>query len=699
MNKGRILLVGFGPGAEAHMTLRARRAIAESDVVIGYARYVKLLKDQLEGKEVIRKGMTEEIERCVEAYEQAKSGKTVALISSGDIGVYGMAGPTYEVLLQSGWTPASGIGVEVIPGCTALSACASLVGAPLTHDFCAISLSDLLTPWPTIAKRIDAAGRSDFVVGLYNPKSGRRTRQIAEAQRILLQYRKPDTPVAVVKSAYRESQDIQIVHLDEMKECETGMLTTVLIGNSSSYLQEGLMITPRGYTNKYESITGAVKAGEKAGRSLSMGLDGWRACVRAYLRDNAVSSLQYVARHFDARMGEIFAAISEAGVDDGAGDFAAMAVRTGAEAAMLEAAREWGLLRAVVRSEAGAVSELLLSAADFRFKAKWLNVENEHFHLHVDWSRVRQAWLVRRSDSLRGLHFTDVAGDTVFNLSLVRKDGRFEADTEDRFEQAWRVQAETHHAMPDRPIAGRSMKRGVSDGSAPVDAHSRTTAAARFSALDRDSLYRIIAERRDMRHFAAGSRVDEQTLARILEAAHRAPSVGLMQPWRFIRIQDETLRERITDLVAVERDRTALALDHRRGEFLRLKVEGIRECAEVLVAALAPDDGTVFGRRTMPEEMALCSVACAIQNMWLAARAENLGLGWVSMFDPAALASLLSLPTGAKPVAILCLGPVEAFYPRPMLEQEGWRQGRPLQELVFQDRWENTAHCGAQGRG
>ena len=140
---GKIYLVGFGPGAEEHMSFKAKSAISESDVVIGYTTYIKLVKDLLDGKEVIKKGMTEEIDRCIEAYEQAKLGKVVALISSGDIGVYGMAGPTYEVLLQAGWTPNDEIQVEIVPGSTALSACASLVGAPLTHDFCSISLSDL----------------------------------------------------------------------------------------------------------------------------------------------------------------------------------------------------------------------------------------------------------------------------------------------------------------------------------------------------------------------------------------------------------------------------------------------------------------------------------------------------------------------------------------------------------------------------
>lgn len=214
---------------------------------------------------------------------------------------------------------------------------------------------------------------------------------------------------------------------------------------------------------------------------------------------------------------------------------------------------------------------------------------------------------------------------------------------------------------------------------------------ARFSEREQQALYQIIAARRDMRHFTSGTRIDEQTLERLLQAAHQAPSVGLMQPWRIIRVTDAALRERIASLVAVECDATAAALGERSAEFLRLKVEGVRECAELLVAALAPDDGTIFGRRTLPDEMALCSVACAIQNLWLAARAENLGLGWVSMFDPAALARLLNIPALAKPVAILCLGPVESFYYRPMLEQEHWRHGRPLHEMVFENGWGDDA--------
>ena len=154
---GKIMLVGIGPGSEAHMTARARQAIQQADTVIGYVTYIKLVADLLEGKEIIRKSMTEELDRAVSALDAARQGKKVALISSGDAGVYGMAGPTFEVLFQAGWTPDSGIDVEIIPGASALNTCAALVGAPLTHDFCAISLSDLLTPWELIERRLAAA--------------------------------------------------------------------------------------------------------------------------------------------------------------------------------------------------------------------------------------------------------------------------------------------------------------------------------------------------------------------------------------------------------------------------------------------------------------------------------------------------------------------------------------------------------------
>ena len=207
-----------------------------------------------------------------------------------------------------------------------------------------------------------------------------------------------------------------------------------------------------------------------------------------------------------------------------------------------------------------------------------------------------------------------------------------------------------------------------------------------YSPEERAALYRAIAERRDMRHFSGGE-VAPALLARLLEAAHQAPSVGLMQPWRFIRITRPALREAIHGLVEAERVKTAEALGERSEEFMRLKVEGIRDCAELLVAALADGrEAHVFGRRTLPQ-MDLASLACAIQNLWLAARAEGLGLGWVSLFDPAALGELLGLPVGSEAVAVLCLGPVAEFYPAPMLALEGWRQPRPLNELLYENHW------------
>ncbi|MCD5996022.1 5,6-dimethylbenzimidazole synthase [Pseudomonas sp. CDFA 602] len=207
-----------------------------------------------------------------------------------------------------------------------------------------------------------------------------------------------------------------------------------------------------------------------------------------------------------------------------------------------------------------------------------------------------------------------------------------------------------------------------------------------FSPQERAAVYRAIAERRDMRHFTGGV-VAPELLARLLEAAHQAPSVGLMQPWRFIRISDPVLRAQMQAQVEEERIRTARALGERTDEFMKLKVEGINDCAEVLVAALMEGrEQHIFGRRTLPE-MDMASLSCAIQNLWLAARAEGLGMGWVSLFDPHALADLLSMPEGAKPLAILCLGPVEAFYPVPMLVMEGWAQERPLSELVYENQW------------
>jgi len=423
MTEGKILLVGFVPGASEHMTYRARAAIAEADVVIGYSTYIKLVQDLLDGKAVVRKGMTEEIDRCVEAYAQARQGKTVALISSGDIGVYGMAGPTFEVLLQAGWTPASGIAVEVIPGATALNACAALVGAPLTHDFCSISLSDLLTPWPVILRRLEAAARGDFVVALYNPRSGRRARQIVEAQRILLRHRRPDTPVAIVKSAYRRRQNIRMTTLDAMADCDIGMLCTVLVGNRATFLREGLMITPRGYANKYDGLTGPEKGGEQPGRSLGMGLAGWHGCVRRWLHEHPEANLRDAARHFEVPLGEILTAVSAGSEDEAAGDHGAWRVPRESLDALLDAIRGWGRLRAVVRGEGGTVAELLLDADELTRRGDWLNLVNPHCHLHADLSRVAGLWLHEREPANYGVWFLDEAGNPAFSLLLVKEGG------------------------------------------------------------------------------------------------------------------------------------------------------------------------------------------------------------------------------------------------------------------------------------
>ena len=216
----------------------------------------------------------------------------------------------------------------------------------------------------------------------------------------------------------------------------------------------------------------------------------------------------------------------------------------------------------------------------------------------------------------------------------------------------------------------------------------------KFSDIEIAAVYRVIAERRDMRHFLPTA-VAPEILTKILQAAHHAPSVGLMQPWRFIRITDTNTRNNIHQLVDKERVRTAQAIGEyentaRMAEFLRLKVEGILDCGELLVVALCDKrEGHVFGRRTLPE-MDLASVSCAIQNMWLAARAEGLGMGWVSIFDPLALAKLLNMPDDAKPIAVLCLGHVNSFYKEPMLIETGWTTAKPLEELVMENSWQHT---------
>lgn len=260
--KGKLFVVGFGPGDLDNMTIWAREAISQSDVIIGYETYIDILRPFIEGKEIIETGMTEEVDRAKLAVQKASEGKKVSIVSSGDAGVYGMAPLIFEVLLSSGWKPGDNPDVEVIPGVTAALACAALVGSPLSLDFAVISMSDLLVPWEVIEKRVEAAAMGDFVIVIYNPKSKKRTWQLARARDIIMKYRSPETPVALVKSAFRRGQKIKITTLQEMTDDSLlGMLTTVIVGNSTTFVKNGIMLTPRGYSRKYDvKITESVQA-------------------------------------------------------------------------------------------------------------------------------------------------------------------------------------------------------------------------------------------------------------------------------------------------------------------------------------------------------------------------------------------------------------------------------------------------------
>lgn len=267
---GTLSICGIGPGAHEHITPAVQKAIEDADLIIGYRTYIQLVRGLIKGKDRIKTGMTEEISRAKSAIEEAQKGRRVVLISSGDAGMYGMAGLVFEVLEQIGWTRGANPNIEIIPGMTAANSCGSLLGAPLVHDSCTISLSDLLTPWPVIEKRLEAAAQGDFVVSLYNPASGRRTRQIVEAQRIMRKYRPGTTPVGLVKSAYRFRENVVISDLDNFLDYEIGMLTTVVIGSSQTKLFEGYMVTPRGYRNKYSIESGDIHDSQRAGYSLNL---------------------------------------------------------------------------------------------------------------------------------------------------------------------------------------------------------------------------------------------------------------------------------------------------------------------------------------------------------------------------------------------------------------------------------------------
>ncbi|MHB0884705.1 MAG: precorrin-3B C(17)-methyltransferase [Bacillota bacterium] len=249
--RGKLLVVGIGPGAREQMTRRAEAAIAEADTVVGYKTYLNLLGDLGPGKTVIASGMTEEVIRVQQAVDLAEEGRRVAVVSSGDPGVYGMAGLVFEILRERGWDPAAGLEVEVVPGTTAANSCAALVGAPLMHDYATISLSDHLTPWEVIARRVAAAAGADFVIALYNPSATRRKEPLAATRATITRHRPGTTPVALVHEAYRLGQRVVITDLDHLLDHPAGMLATVIVGNSQTFVYKGFMVTPRGYAGKY----------------------------------------------------------------------------------------------------------------------------------------------------------------------------------------------------------------------------------------------------------------------------------------------------------------------------------------------------------------------------------------------------------------------------------------------------------------
>lgn len=236
----KVYVVGIGPGNKDNMTFKAYKCLEESDLIIGYKTYINLIKDLFKDKELISFAMKKEIDRCNEVIKYAKTGKVVSLISSGDAGVYGMAGIMLELASDD-------IEVEVVPGVTASTAAASIVGAPIMHDHCSISLSDLLTNWELIEKRLDLASQADFVISLYNPKSKGRTEQIIKARDIILKHKSENTKVAIVKNAKRENETSVLTDLKNMLNYEIDMLTTIIIGNSKTFIKNGKMISPRGY--------------------------------------------------------------------------------------------------------------------------------------------------------------------------------------------------------------------------------------------------------------------------------------------------------------------------------------------------------------------------------------------------------------------------------------------------------------------
>lgn len=235
----KLYIVGIGPGSIENMTLRAVEAIKKSKIIVGYSFYIDILKDLFKDKEIISTGMRGEIERCNIAIEKVRQGFDTSIISTGDAGLYGMAGPIFEL--------ASDIEIEVIPGVTSSFAAASELGAPIMHDFCTISLSDLLTPWDIIEKRLECASIGDFVIAIYNPKSKGREGHLKKAIEIISKYKSINTPVGIVKNAGRAENEKLVTTISEIDYDFVDMKTVMIIGNKNTYVKDGFIVTPRGY--------------------------------------------------------------------------------------------------------------------------------------------------------------------------------------------------------------------------------------------------------------------------------------------------------------------------------------------------------------------------------------------------------------------------------------------------------------------